>query len=82
MPTQIIQCSLDDLRRLVAEAAPRRQLPALLDLLSLAEQLSVSERTARELVEEGMPYVWVGKRKRFELDDVRAWLKSRPADSR
>lgn len=52
--------------------------PALLDTAELARELSTSEGTIRRQRKLGLPTVMLGDSPRFDLDEVLAWLRSRP----
>jgi excisionase family DNA binding protein len=47
----------------------------LLSIKELAEILSISTRQIYRLIDAGMPFHIVGKRKRFELSIVMEWIK-------
>jgi excisionase family DNA binding protein len=51
--------------------------PALLTPTELAAQLRVCSRTVARWVLDGCPFEWVGARRRFNLDAVRAWNQER-----
>lgn len=48
----------------------------------LAAHFRVSERTVARMVDEGCPSMLVGRRRRFDLADVRAWMEQRAAECR
>lgn len=43
----------------------------------LAKELGVSVSLIDKLMVQGMPYVKIGKAVRFELEEVKKWLKER-----
>ncbi|MDY0388921.1 MAG: excisionase family DNA-binding protein [Acholeplasmataceae bacterium] len=47
----------------------------LLSIKELAKILSVSTRQIYRLIDNGMPFHTVGRRKRFEIDIVMGWIK-------
>jgi len=54
---------------------PRRDLPRLVSIDSVAEHLGVSVRHIRRLVfERRIPYVKWGHLIRFDIDDVNDWV--------
>lgn len=56
-----------------AESPP----PSLLDIAGLAQQLGVTERFVRRLVEERrVPFHKIGKFVRFHPDDVDEWVRN------
>ena len=53
------------------------ELPKLLDIAAVAEQLCVTERHVRRLVaERRIPYVKVGRFVRFDPADVADWISA------
>lgn len=58
--------------------AKTTELPKLLTPAQLAEVLSVSEASLAQdrYMRQGMPYIKVGKRVRYELDAVIAYLEN------
>ena len=60
-----------------AEAPPKA--PALVDRAGTAAALGVSLATVDRLRLAGCPVIWVCGAPRFEIADVLAWLRSRPA---
>ena len=60
----------------VTERAELSALPQLLDMASLAQRLSTSERHIRRLVSERrIPFIRVGRFIRFEPAAIAAWLR-------
>jgi len=60
----------------VTERAEPTALPQLLDMASLAQRLSTSERHIRRLVSERrIPFIRVGRFIRFEPVAIAAWLR-------
>lgn len=53
------------------------ELPKLLNASELADFLGISEETLSQnrYLKEGIPYIKVGKRVRYRLDDVLAYLE-------
>ena len=43
----------------------------------LSKELNVSLPTINRLMDKGMPYLKIGKAVRFELEDVKNWLKEK-----
>ena len=43
----------------------------------LMEYLKIHENTIYNYIKEGMPHYRVGKEYRFEIEDVKAWLKEK-----
>jgi len=43
----------------------------------IAEHYGLSTRTVDRKVEEGMPFEYIGGRRRFKLSEVDAWLRKR-----
>lgn len=56
------------------QAAPP---PELVDPIGLARALSVSRSTVYRLINEGCPVVRVGDTPRFDVAEVKAWLRQR-----
>jgi excisionase family DNA binding protein len=53
------------------------ELPKLLDIAAVAEQLCVTERHVRRLVaERRIPYVKVGRFVRFDPTDIADWISA------
>lgn len=70
----------DDLKALVTEAvadalAAHDRRPALLDRTQLAHALSCSPSHVDVLRKQGLPTVFVGTARRFDLAAVLAWLQ-------
>jgi predicted DNA-binding transcriptional regulator AlpA len=52
--------------------------PRFGDKRAVAEMTGFSERTVSNFLAQGCPHLAVGKRRvRFDLDEVRAWLKEK-----
>jgi len=49
----------------------------MLNKKQIAEHYAVSVPTIDRLMKEGLPYVKVGKNVRFDLDEVKEWLKNK-----
>ena len=49
----------------------------MLNKKQLAKELNVSISTINKLMVEGVPRIKIGKSVRFELADVKNWLKER-----
>lgn len=61
---------------------PRRPLPELVDIATVAASLGVGVRHVRRLVaERRIPFVKVGHYVRFDPDDVSAWVNERRVDA-
>jgi phage terminase Nu1 subunit (DNA packaging protein) len=54
--------------------------PALLTKTELAQHLRVSERSIENRMRDGMPFVPIGRCKRFDLQQVIDWLCSDSAN--
>jgi len=67
-------------RDFIAEVSGARPVQKLLDTSEISQFLQVTPQTVKKLRDEGMPHIRVGEVFRFDLDDVRAWLKSRGKD--
>ncbi len=53
-------------------------MSAIISKIKLAEELDCSTRHLERLMKEGLPFIPFGERaKRFDLDSVKNWLKSR-----
>lgn len=53
-------------------------LHPLVDVRGLAEHYALPERSVYKLIDQGLPYVRVGKRRlRFDLVEVRAYFEAR-----
>jgi excisionase family DNA binding protein len=61
------------------DAAPDSAAPAsLLSARQVAELLGVHPKTLPTLIRrDGLPCLWVGRRRRFELGEVNRWLSER-----
>ena len=55
----------------------RRQPRQLVDLAALCKQFSMSERWFRYRIAEGMPTHRFGRRLRFDVSEVEAWMEAR-----
>lgn len=65
----------------IARSMPQPQsAPGLRRTPEMAEELGVSVATFNRTVLEGMPFVVVGKTRRFDPEAVRAWLASRSVE--
>jgi excisionase family DNA binding protein len=54
-----------------------QELPILIDIPAAAEILSTSVRHVRTLVaSRQIPYIKVGHYVRFDLDEIKTWIKS------
>lgn len=53
------------------------QKESLLSVDQLAEYLNINRTTIYKFIKEGLPYVQVGNRKRFDRYDVMEWLEKR-----
>lgn len=51
-----------------------------LTIEELAEMLKVSRQTLAKMIDEGLPFVYVGKSKRFAFSLVSRWLEERSGD--
>lgn len=61
----------------LAEAQPAKPtLPGLLTPDELCEAIRVSRSKLDSLLKEGLPYVKCGSTKRYDLDQVKAWMRS------
>ncbi len=59
------------------------ELPQLLDLATLAQRLSTSDRHIRRLVDERrIPFIRVGRFIRFEPAAIAAWLRESTSNAR
>ncbi len=83
-PVQLIELLAEMLVDRVADRVARRLADGRSEVDSrrlstkqLAAYLGVRIETVGELVGEGMPHVLVGKRRRFRVTDVEAWLAAR-----
>lgn len=53
------------------------------DKNDVAAMMGVCHRSVSNLMQRGMPYLAIGRRKvRFDMDEVRAWLKREYGTSR
>jgi excisionase family DNA binding protein len=60
-----------------------RELPVLLDSVTLATRLGITERHVRRLVaERRIPFVKVGRFVRFDPAQVSAWLAEASVEAR
>lgn len=85
----LVQLTVGDLKRVVAEAAREivreelagQVLPRYLSTDQVAELLGVSDKTVVTLiVEQGLPESRrLGQQRRFELAAVTEWMRKRPA---
>ena len=67
-----------ELSEFLKDFAPAVSKPAFLSTEALAKELDVCTKTIDRLRAKGCPFVLVGDNcPRFDLADVRAWLKSR-----
>lgn len=65
----------EELAVIIAEL--RRPDPGALTQEQLGGALQISRSTVHRLLREGMPHYLVLGSKRFDLDEVKAWLKTR-----
>ena len=49
----------------------------MLNKNQLAVKLSVHANTVYNLIKEGMPHIKIGKKYRFDYEEVLTWLKNR-----
>jgi excisionase family DNA binding protein len=70
---------IETLAEVQAAEPPGRRLH---DAREVGVAIDASRATVYRLVEEGLPYVLVGDTRKFDLDEVLAWLKARTAQAR
>jgi len=77
-PAELIQIIRDEIvPELLAASEASHPSPALLSRHHLARELGVSVSTVDRLRSQGMPSVAVIDSRRFHLNDVLEWIKSR-----
>jgi len=68
---------IESLRDFIAEVGGARPIQKLLDSSELSQFLSTTPQTIAKLRAEGLPFMRLGELYRYDIDDVRQWLKSR-----
>jgi excisionase family DNA binding protein len=65
-------------RGLIPVAPAESAAPGLLTVRQVAEILGVHPKTLPTLIRrDGLPCLWVGRRRRFDLGEVSRWLSER-----
>jgi len=71
---------IDAIEPLVADLLEGRQSRRLLDSSELSQALGVSAAQVGKLVRDGCPHVMAGACRRYDLDEVIAWLRVREGE--
>lgn len=72
-----VSAEIDRLRDELAEIVAARPAKRLLDTNELGQLLGTTPATVRKLISEGLPHVTLGSVRRYDPDNVLAWLANR-----